>query len=413
MKFGNLLLVGALLFVHGAYSQEDFLSYPPSIAQVKTVLLSYLREEKDPRDKFGDPRLELMREIRKVFPKLDIRITSTLPKERLFALHPELKNVVNAVVQVKMNSIQDPFEFGWDRDGHLHLIDFSYAEAKVMEPLFPEAKKALTLPATGKTAVGEMHFKPSVVAEKRLAGGNVEFLPDGTPIAGLNLPQDAVEFLSRTSGKETLQVDTGWNSSHDLDEVFLWTIDPTRKAKCILFYLDVKGAKELLTKANLDEYVTSEIEVLKKLYASLGFVFDETGRKKLQAQLEAGNTELLAALASINELQDVIDGGVTKIMAHPGMRECRKVALPVVYADSSNKNDGFAMQFQNQINSLVIENQVFTLRSHLPAQQRAVEGIFRENGFTVHSFEPYGFDGGGGNMHCSTNTVRQLPKSEK
>jgi hypothetical protein len=71
------------------------------------------------------------------------------------------------------------------------------------------------------------------------------------------------------------------------------------------------------------------------------------------------------------------------------------------------------MEFENQINSLVVENHIFTLRSHLPAQQRAIETIFRENGFTVHSFESHGFDGGGGNMHCSTNTVREPLKTKK
>ena len=408
MRFGLLSLFLIFLSINAIYAQDEQISFPPSIAPIRTVLLSYLREEKDPRDKFGDPRLDLIREIRKTFPKLDIRVTSTLSKDRLFEKYPDLKSTVSQVVQIKMNSIQDPYEFGWDRGEQLQLIQFPYAESKTMAPLFPEAKNTTPLPSAGKTAAGKMHFTHPSGTASRTAGGNVEFLPDGTPITGLNLPQDAVEFLSRTSGKEVLQVDTSWNSSHDLDEVFLWTIDPTKKARCILFYLDVKGAKALLTKDNLDEYVNTEVSVLKKLYAALGVIIDPATEKKMKSDLAEGNAALLSVLGRLNELQDVIDEEVSKIIAHPGMKDCRKVALPVVYADSSNPNDGFGMQFENQINSLVIEYHVFTLRSRLPAQQRAIEDIFKKNGFSVHSFDSHGFDGGGGNMHCSTNTIRNL-----
>lgn len=399
MRLGLLSLFLLFPSINAIYAQEEKISYPPSIAPIRTVLLSYLREDKDPRDKFGDPRLDLIREIRKTFPKLVIRVTSMLSKDQLFAKYPDLKSTVSQVVQLKMNSIQDPFEFGWDRDGHLQLIQFPYTEAKKTTPI----------PFAGKTAADKMHFTHPSGARPRTAGGNVEFLPDGTPITGLNLPQDAVEFLSQTSGKEVLQVDTSWNSSHNLDEVFLWTIDPTKKARCILFYLDVKGAKELLTKDNLDEYASIEVSVLKKLYVALGVVIDPATEKRMKSDLAEGSAALLSALGRVNELQDVIDEEASKVIAHPGMKGCRTVALPVVYADSSNPNDGFGMQFENQINSLVIKEHVFTLRSRLPAQQRAIEGIFKENGFSVHSFDSHGFDGGGGNMHCSTNTIR-FPK---
>src|SRR3989338_10781767 len=136
MRFGLLSLFLIFLSINAIYAQDEQISFPPSIAPIRTVLLSYLREEKDPRDKFGDPRLDLIREIRKTFPKLDIRVTSTLSKDRLFEKYPDLKSTVSQVVQIKMNSIQDPYEFGLDRGEQLQLIQFPYAESKTMAPLF-------------------------------------------------------------------------------------------------------------------------------------------------------------------------------------------------------------------------------------------------------------------------------------
>jgi hypothetical protein len=397
------------------------ISFPSSSAPVHTVVLSYTRNDDDSGEEgfeFGqhipNPRLDLIRKVRERFPELEIRLTSELTPSRLFELHPDLETIAHSVVQIpNMTSVQDPVEFGYNSDGQLMILSFGiepdgpYSQAYPLISLIPEGD-LVSVPSTGPTRTEEMQW--TARNTRRWAGGNVEFLPDGTPVMGLNAPQDAVLFYAQVSGKTVLQLDTGWNSSGDLDEVFLWTQDPLQKASCILFQLDVKSGAELLTQTNIAEYKTQALKEMREFFEKIGMgeYFDE---EEARAEIEDRVQTLLVSLDRIPELQKLIDQEAHKIMTHPSMADCRRVKLPVIYAeDLLNNPEGgsFGMEFNNQINSLVIENQVFTLTSKFPAQQRAIEKVFAENGFDVNSVSSQGFDGGGGNMHCSTNTIRKL-----
>jgi hypothetical protein len=385
---------------------DSRLFFPPSIAPVKTVLLSYIHIN----DGRPNPRLQLIREIRETFPEIDIRITSDLPVEEMYAYHPELKKIVNAVVRIPMASIQDPLEFAWDREGELHALSFNRSDSTTIFKLFPEAS-LISVPNLEKGNIAEMKW----ITKTRWAGGNVEVLPDGTPIMGLSAPSDAVDFYSQLSGKSVLQVDTGWNSSGDMDEVFLWTNDPKKPGSCILFSLDVVAGSQLLTDKNIADYKLTEIEEIKKLFKILfeGKKFEEN---KLEAfhkdRIDKEILNLKRSLSEVPELQQLIEQESRKIMAHPSMKNCRNVRLPVIYAARDEETNSllggkFSMIFNNQINSLVIQNHAFMLKSNFPAQQKSIEKVFAENGFIVHPISAKGFNGGGGNMHCSTNTVRE------
>lgn len=405
-------LRGLVIFLSSSMALSIFagehLNFPPSIAPVQAVLLSYTHDDSVETKLFPNPRLDLIKDVRKTFPDLDIRISSELSAERLFQINPELKSMVNGIIQLTdMTSIQDPLEFAWDNAGQLKALSFGYDSSETVAKLLPEAS-LLIVPMQGQSQTEKIKWQSH--QKWRWAGGNVEFLPDGTPIMGLNVPKDAVDYYAQASGKEVLQVDTGWDSSGDLDEVFLWTNDPTKRASCILFHLDVVAGAKLLTDQNIEDYKRSEVAEMKALFEKLGAGFDEG--EALQ-HLDANVKTIKASLAQIEDLQDLINLQTAKIMAHPSMKACREVALPIIYAaDLGNYPQGgdFGMQFNNQINSLVIENQAFMLKADFPAQQKAIEQIYAENGFMVHAFSAKGFDGGGGNMHCSTNTVRILQK---
>src|SRR5688500_6756329 len=106
-------LVVAALPLHA-----DDLRLMPSHSPVRGVVLQHIPPAVDG---IPDSRLNVIRDVRRAFPKLDLRITSHLPLEQLWKT-TGLKDVVTAAVHVTakdgghLNQVQDPFEFGWDHE---------------------------------------------------------------------------------------------------------------------------------------------------------------------------------------------------------------------------------------------------------------------------------------------------------
>lgn len=391
----------------------------PIHAPVESVLLSYVSNTGVAELLGENPRVTLIREIRKAFPKIHIRVTSDVPEEQLYKEAPELKGAINDIRLVPEKSgrginIQDPFEFAWDvrKNRYTALI----LEDRGKE--FNDSVLASFDDLTRITVPGKELPLSKIAAYGRLAGGNVEALPDGTPIIGNSAPKDSIDFFDglSPSGKAVV-VDSDWTGSRDIDEVILLAKDPRNRNRCLLFHLDVKAGKELMTERNKSELRANEIEgmrilfqkILKKEIRKDYFSDPKTEEEKLIVkEVEKGLTLIEQALTDgqngIDDIQRRIDRSVTGLMSHPSMKGCRAIPIPIVYSkDLDNGTKQYGMKFNNAINSMVIDNHVFSFSMGFPAQQREVERIFRENGFISHWISAKGFNAAGGNLHCNSN----------
>lgn len=378
--------------------------FPPSSSQVETVILSHTWAYNDPRNAFEingkkleDPRLRLIRDIARLFPKINIILNTNMAVEDFYESYPDLKGKLKGVVPYVNHSIQDAFEFAYDHEGELVILSTNYMFPEKIQKFFPGTK--IETISTGEPKPAFQAWRSSSERYIRYAGGNIEFLLDGTPLLGKNIPKKVYDWFKNQSG-EVLTVDSAWNSSGDLDEIFLITSDPLAKNDCIVFYLDALAGREIL------------IQTIESLH-------QQDNWTKLPAERQEELVGYLTKSQIAKDLQAVIRRDLETIISQDSMKNCRTQAIPQLYAEDKmsfedkaliSQNDfkpQISMVFGNQVNSLVIGNHVFLLESQFLPQQMAVEAVYENNGFTIHKYTPMAFDSGGGQMHCSTNTVRK------
>lgn len=380
------------------------LYFPPSSSQVETVILSHTWEYNDPRNnltvngrKITDPRLKLIEDISHLFPDLGIIVNATMSSDEFYKSYPDLKGKIKKVISYTNHSIQDAFEFAYDELGKLVVLNTGYMSNEKVREFFPKA--LLSRISTDYSEPAFKAWRSSSERFVRYAGGNIEFLLDGTPLLGKNIPKEVYDWF-KDQFAEVLTVDSAWNSSGDLDEIFLITSDPLSKNDCIVFYLDVLAGRKILIQS---------IDLLQR--QGVWMSLPEETRNSLNSYLHQSTIA--------DELQKTILKDLKNITSQKSMKNCRAQAIPQLYTESfmdpvnkdlilkNNFKTQIAMTFGNQLNSLVINSHIFLLESSFQPQQNAVESIYRKNGFTVHTYTPNGFDSGGGQMHCSTNTIRK------
>ena len=343
-----------------------------------------------------DPRLELIRDVVRIFPSLPVVVNSDMSVSEFYQSYPDLQGKLGHVVQSHNTSIQDAFEFFYKGDGSLNVLNTQYYSDGDVLSFFP-GSNVINLNSKTDVPAGR-HWRSSIERNLRYAGGNIEFLLDGTPLLGKNIPKGVYEWFKTNSGKEPLLVESAWNSSGDLDEIFLMTTDPLNKNSCILFYSDLVAGSDLAVQG-----IT---------YFKENGIWNNIPERTREFLILTSRHDPL-----LDETQQIIKRDLQTILSHSSMTNCRAVGVPQVYAESSYNGippyaieAGFKPQMYalagNQVNSLVIQNHIFYLESGSLIQEAAAKSIFEENGFTVHSYSAAGFDGGGGSMHCSTNTIR-------
>ena len=411
----------SLLFVFSLPALADNIRLIPSNAKVKSVILSYLPAVLPAS--IANPRLLLIKEVRKAFPHLDVKVATDIPIDELWKVDGELKSIINDVVYLgsgNHNEIQDPFEFAWDYDRNRQVI-FSFPGYPGFRPVTSFWKDAEVIPVPGS-------MKPPAPIPGseagRIAGGNVAVLPDATPVLGNDAPKDSIDFFKRVSpAGQVLLVDTAWTGSGDVDEVFLWTKDPTGKASCILFQLDVLAGSGLITADTIEQYKQELIADARQFTKALGYdvsedyftnpktQWDRKLAESVRKSFDDGYSQLTKGQAGIADIQKRIDASRNTLMATSGMAGCRTVPLPVIYNtrhdDCTGASCKYTMLFENPVNSMVIEDQVFSLEPPFAPEKNAIERIFQDNGFNVHWFSATGFNEAGGNMHCNTKLVRE------